>query len=262
MTTSWTNPRRLLLNADVGEVAARVLGGDEALLFPWLDVANIACGGHAGDDDTMLLTLKRCRDAGVVVVAHPGYPDRDGFGRRRLALAPDDLLDSLRTQVEALVAHAAAVGASVTAIKPLGALYHAVDDDAVVAAVFADLVDALAHAGAGRLPLVLSAAHRSTTSSRRVLSARGVDVVGEVFVDRGVDAAGHLLPRGTPGALLTVAEAQMTTRVLAARFRARQHLTADDEHRFATACVHGDGPQALAIAVAARAVLDEVCGPR
>jgi len=258
MTTSWSSPARLLLNADVGEIEALVHGDGEARLIALLDVANVACGGHAGDDRTMRATLARCRDEGVLVVAHPGYPDREGFGRRRLALPPDALFRSLLAQVTTLLAHAADVGVAVVALKPHGALYHAVDDDPATAAVLADVVDALAAVGHPRLPLVLSAAHPATSPCRRRLSARGVAVTGEVFVDRGVDDAGHLLPRGTPGALLSVTEATTTTTAFAARFVAH----AGGERRFTTACVHGDGHEARAIATAARAVLDGVFGPR
>jgi UPF0271 protein len=257
-STSLARPARLLLNADVGEVDALVHGDDEPRLIALLDVANVACGGHAGDDRTMRVTLARCRDEGVLVVAHPGYPDREGFGRRRLALSPDELLRSLLAQVTTLIAHAAEVGVAVVALKPHGALYHAVDDDPATAAVLADVVDALAATGHRPLPLVLSAAYPATSPCRCLLSARGVAVTGEVFVDRGVDGAGHLLPRGTPGALLSVGEATTTTSGLVARFVAHT----GGERRFTTACVHGDGHEAVAIASSARAVLDRVFGPR
>ena len=292
MTGSWPTPSRLLLNADVGEIAARVHGDGEARLIALLDVANVACGGHAGDDDTMRLTLARCRDAGVVVVAHPGYPDREGFGRRRLSLSPDELRRSLLAQVGALAVHADDAGVDIAALKPHGALYHAVDDDDGTAAVLADVVDLLAATGRPRLPLVLAAAQRATSPSRRLLAARGVGVVGEVFVDRGVDGDGRLLPRGTPGALLSVAEATTTTRAFAALFRRQDRVDRHVERRveqdggqhggqhggqlgghrighpapgvarFATACVHGDGDEALAVAMAARVELDAVFGSR
>ena len=235
----------LRLNADVGELPARVYGDDEAALIALLDEANIACGGHAGDRETMRLTVARCIAHDVAIGAHPSYPDREGFGRRRLELNDDALRHTLLDQVHALIDVVSAAGARVTFLKPHGALYHAVDDDPAVAAVVADVVDALTPVVGMRLPVVLLHARGDDTPSRRLLHDRGVIVRGEVFGDRGVDTHGLLLPRGVPGAELDEAGAVATvTRLL------------DDGTDAATLCLHGDGPHALVIARAVRAQLD------
>lgn len=239
----------LRLNADVGEVPARVYGDDEAALIPLLDEANIACGGHAGDRETMRLTVARCIAGHVAIGAHPSYPDREGFGRRRMV--PDDgtLHQSLVDQVLTLARIAADLGARLCHLKPHGALYHAVDDDPAVAAVLADVVDAVAPVVGARLPVVLLHARDDDTPNRRLLRARGVTVRGEVFADRGTDAAGLLLPRGVPGAELDEGGAVATV--------ARLLRDGSDA---ATLCLHGDGPHALGIARAVRALLERGAG--
>jgi 5-oxoprolinase (ATP-hydrolysing) subunit A len=239
----------LRLNADVGELPARVHGDDEAAVIALLDEANIACGGHAGDDDTMRITVARCLAHGVTIGAHPSYPDREHFGRRRLALDDDTLRRALLLQVQTLVSIAAAAGGRVAFLKPHGALYHAVDDDPAVAAVLADVVDVLEPVIGVRLPVVLLHARGDDTPSRRLLRARGVTVRGEVFADRGTDAAGLLLPRGVPGAELDEGGAVATVARLL-----------HDGSDAATLCLHGDGPHALTIARAVRALLERGAG--
>ena len=227
------------LNADVGELRERVLRGDEDALIALLDDANIACGGHAGDDDTMVLTLQGCRRYGVRVGAHPSYPDVDGFGRTRLRIDAPTLRASLTGQILRLCRHADDVGVPVAFIKPHGALYHAVDDDDASADVMADVVDDVASVIGRRRPLVLFWQARS----RARLQARGLSVIREAFGDRGTDDGGWLLPRGLPGAVLGVDDATAVATGLAAR-------TDID-----TVCVHGDGPDATAVARAVRGAL-------
>lgn len=241
----------LSMNADVGELPERIRGDDEAALIARLDEANVACGGHAGDADTMRITVARCLAHGVAIGAHPSYPDRVTFGRSRLDIDDDTLRRSLILQVRALADIAAAAGAGVAFIKPHGALYHAIDDDPAVAAVVADVIDALTPIVGERLSLVLLHARGDDTLSRRLLRSRGISVRGEVFADRGTDAHGLLLPRGVPGAELEVDDAVATV----------QRLIADG-CTATTLCLHGDGPHALAIASAVRALLDaRVRGP-
>ncbi len=232
----------MTLNADVGELRERVLSGDEDALIALLDDANVACGGHAGDDDTMVVTLQRCRRHGVRVGAHPSYPDVAGFGRSRLVMEPAALRASLSEQVLGLCRHAANVDVPVAFIKPHGALYHAIGDDDACADVMADVIDDVAGVIGRRLPLVLFWQARN----RARLQARGLVVMREAFADRGTDDGGWLLPRGQPGAVLGVDAAAAVARTLAGR--------SDID----TVCIHGDGDDATAIA---RAVRDAL-GPR
>ncbi len=182
-----------LLGLDLGEHP-----DEPAALWDWIDVAHIACGGHAGDDASMRAAAGAAAARGLHLFAHPSYPDRAGFGRRTLALPAAALRDSLGSQLAALAA--AAAPAVVSGVKPHGALYHDADADETLALL---LVDAATDAGLDPGVLVGPAVPASGGGAlARVAAARGWVHWAEAFADRGVDAAGALLPRGTPGALL------------------------------------------------------------
>ena len=222
------------LNADVGEDPRAVVDGTQEALLALVQMANVACGGHAGDVDTMRATVEQCLRHRVQIGAHPSYPDRAGFGRRTLSMEPAALASSVREQVRALVDIAAACGARVLHVKPHGALYHdAARDPAVADALIAALADEDVH-------VVLIAG--APMSARFV--AAGFAVVDEAFADRAYRTDGSLVPRTEPGALVTdpAAAASQAKRLV-------------DEGRAGTLCVHGDTPGALAIARAVAAVV-------
>ena len=228
---------RPTLNADVGELPERAASGDEDALIALLDEANIACGGHAGDDDSMQACVRSCLAHGVSVGAHPSYPDRANFGRTSVSMTSSSLGDSVRAQLQALQRIAVGAGARVAFVKPHGALYHDVGRDPGLASVFrAAVADVLGD----DVPLVLF--WRATTTTALVRG--GASIRREGFADRGTDVDGDLLPRGRPGAVLSPDEAvAQLPRVLAM-------AGAVD-----TICVHGDGPEALAVARAVSAAL-------
>src|SRR5687768_14731248 len=115
------------LNIDLAEHP-----GEPPELYALAQIASLACGGHAGDAITLARALERCRAHGVTVAAHPSYPDRAGFGRRRLEMPAAELATHVAAQCRTLVD----AGAAVLGLKPHGALYHAADaDDALAAAV-------------------------------------------------------------------------------------------------------------------------------
>jgi UPF0271 protein len=233
----------MMLNADVGELADRVTRGDEDALISLLDEANIACGGHAGGDDTMAISVASCRRHGVRINAHPSYPDREGFGRRRVPMPSSALTTALRDQMLRLFMFCQQAGVPLDGIKPHGALYHDVSGDDDVAVAFADAAAAVVAVVGKPLPILLL--HGVPVPACFV--ERGLMVRGEVFADRGVDDDGRLLPRGLPGAVL-VGDAA------AARMRALLQTANGAD----SVCVHGDGDAAIATAAAVRAVL----GPR
>src|SRR6516162_10044661 len=109
---------RIDLNADVGE------GYDDRALLPFLTSVNIACGGHAGDELTMIDVLRAAAALGLALGAHPSYPDREHFGRREMAMEPAALGGAVRAQVTALAEVAAAAGLRLAHVKPHGALYN------------------------------------------------------------------------------------------------------------------------------------------
>ncbi len=219
---------RVTLNVDLGE-----LEGEPEELYALADVANVACGGHAGDAASMRRACRLARAHGTRVFAHPSYPDREGFGRRALAIEPDALRSSLQAQCAALLEAAAAEGVAVEGVKPHGALYHAVATDLAVARVAVEGCAAIAG------PWVVAPGAR--------LAELVPTSLVEGFADRGYAADGTLIPRGAEGALLDDAAT--------AAAQARLLLRMD---RFQTLCVHGDRLAAVAIARAVRGVLGDI----
>jgi UPF0271 protein len=235
---------RIDLNADVGE------GNDELPIFPHVTSVSIACGAHAGDEQTMDRCVAEAQRLGVSIGAHPGYPDRDGFGRVAMTMTSDGLIGSIVDQVRALAAVCARRGASLSHVKPHGALSNlAATDDALAATV----VEAVKSAGEG-LALVALAGSAMIEIAR----AGGVRVAAEAFADRAYTAAGTLAQRGTPGAL--VEDPEVVARRALAIARGEGIVSADGTHlRLGadTICLHSDTPGALEIARTVRKTLEE-----
>ncbi|MBI2390051.1 MAG: LamB/YcsF family protein [Deltaproteobacteria bacterium] len=226
----------MTLNVDLGE-----LPGEPEELYRLATQVNVACGGHAGDVASMDRAVALAVAAGTAIAAHPSYPDREGFGRRSVDRAPSEVARSVAEQCSALRSIAAMRGAVVRAVKPHGALYHDLSRrpelvepllDAVVTTLGADA----AIVGPPGSPMAARAA------------TRGLRWIAEGFADRGYAPDGSLLPRGTPGALI---EDPST----AARQAVSLALAGKSGRRIDTLCVHGDTPNAVAIARAVREAL-------
>jgi UPF0271 protein len=221
------------LNVDLGE-----LPGEPGELYALAHVANIACGGHAGDAKTLREALGLCHLYGARPGAHPSYPDRAGFGRTRMVLSTEALRATVREQCSLLAAEAVALGLRVASVKAHGALYHdATDDRAIADALILGATDAL-----GTRFTLIGPARGSLPAAAR---DAGLIYAREGFADRAVLPDGTLVPRGQPGALIVDPSAAAT--------RARELLAASG---IETICVHGDTQGAVAIARAVRAVLD------
>ncbi|MFQ3665146.1 MAG: 5-oxoprolinase subunit PxpA [Sphingomonadaceae bacterium] len=244
-----TSPRAIDLNADLGEGYGPWRMGDDAAMLAIVSSASIACGGHAGDPETMFETLRLARAKGVVAGAHPGYPDREGFGRRRLPHAPAEITRFLVAQVGALMGSAALAGTSVRFVKPHGALGNIAAAEREVA----DAVVAAVRALGGGLSILAIAA---SVLARRAEEA-GVTVFHEVFADRGYTRDGQLVPRALPGALLHD-PAAVSARMLA--FLETGRMPTADGSTIAlpahSVCLHGDTPGAVALARRLRADLE------
>ena len=230
------------LNADVGEIP----GDGDAALMPWLTSANIACGLHAGDPVGMQRTVALAIAHGVAIGAHPGWQDREGFGRRPMPEAlPADIEALVLYQLGALAAITQAAGQRVRHVTVHGAL-------ATQAARDPQLALAVARAIAlfdKRLRWLVMPG----TELERAGQALGLPLVREAYVDRGYGADGHLLARGQPGALLEDPETAADRALAMLR---GQYLVTPDGARLPaiieSLCVHGDGPHAVAMARAVR----------
>lgn len=233
------------LNADLGEGFGIYRLPQERDLLSLVSSANIACGAHAGDPMVMRETVALAMAAGVTLGAHPGYPDREGFGRRELGATPDEISAMILAQVGALAAICTAAGGRLRYVKPHGALYQRAARDAATARAIAG---AMRDLDPGLVLLGLDG-----SIMLREAEELGLAVAREAFVDRAYRADGSLLPRGEPGALLEHPE-RVAERAL--RMVQEHHVVAVDGTRHLlrpdSLCTHGDGPNAQALVLAVR----------
>lgn len=182
------------LNADLGEGFGQWSMGDDAAMLSLVTSANIACGGHASDPETMYQTLLLARENGVNVGAHTAFNDREGFGRRVIPMSPVEIGRMCAAQIGALIGIAAQVGVPVTYVKPHGALGNLAARDREVA-------DAII-AAVQKIDNTLAILAISCTQSEQAARAAGVQVYAEIFADRGYLSNGQLVPRGQDGAMI------------------------------------------------------------
>jgi UPF0271 protein len=236
------------LNADLGETVAGVPTADDEAMFAVISSASVACGGHAGDAASLRSAVDRAARFGVALGAHPSYPDRANFGRVPLPLPPAELTAAIAGQLHAL----ADAGGDIRYVKPHGALYHSVTADAEQADAVVTAILELADRH-GRALAVLGLGGEI----ERAAGTAGLPFVREAFLDRGYRSDGSLVVRGEPGALLhdpghVAARALRLVRegVVEAVDGALVRVAA------ASLCVHGDSPDAVAMARAVRSALD------
>lgn len=236
------------LNADLGEGFGPWTIGDDAAMLGVVTSANIACGGHASDPDTMFATLRMAADRGVSIGAHPGYADRLGFGRRVIPMSPDEIARMVAAQVGALQGVAALAGARVSYVKAHGALANLAADTPAVADAIATAVRAL--------PGGLAILAISGTELERAGKAAGLPTFSEIFADRAYLPNGRLVPRSRPDAMIHGAKAA-ADRLIGFLETGLMPVVGGDPIPLAaqSICVHGDGPEAVAMAVEVRARL-------
>ena len=182
------------LNSDLGEGYGPWTKADDDGMLALVSSANVACGGHASDPETMYTTLRNAMARRVVIGAHPGYADRAGFGRRVIPMAPDEIGRMVATQIGSLQAIAALAGATVRYVKPHGALGNLAADKRDVADAIADAV--------GKLPGKLAILAISGTELELSARAKGMPVFSEIFADRNYLKTGRLVPRSHPEAMI------------------------------------------------------------
>ena len=232
------------LNADLGEG----VGDDEALLDV-VSSASIACGGHAGDETSMRAALRAAKARGVVVGAHPGFPDRANFGRSRMILPPEELDAAIREQVRTLVELGEEEGWPVRYVKLHGALANMAAEEPAIAALCFAACEGLVKGGIAVLAI-------DNSAQAEMAEGLGFRTIREAYADRAYQPDGLLVPRALPGSVLH------DPRVIAERaVRLAQHgeIVAVDGGSITTTarslCIHGDTPDAVAIARAVRSAL-------
>ncbi|WP_425058839.1 5-oxoprolinase subunit A [Sporomusa carbonis] len=237
------------LNCDLGEsFGAYKIGMDEEIL-QFVTSANIACGFHAGDPGVMRKTVKLALMHKVAIGAHPGLPDLAGFGRRDMAISPQEAYDLVVYQIGALAGFVKAEGGRMRHVKPHGALYN-------MAAKRKELAEAIAEAVYKVNPeLILFGL--SGSELVRAGEQIGLQTAHEVFADRTYQQDGSLTPRNRPDALITdhkQAVSQVVRMVKEGTVLSQQGT--DIAIKADTVCIHGDGSQALVFARQIREVLE------
>jgi UPF0271 protein len=233
------------LNCDMGEGC-----GNDAELMKYISSANIACGFHAGDAETMRRTVELAMDHGVAIGAHPGYRDRENFGRTAASLSRTEVLDIIREQIATLKTVCEDFGATLHHVKPHGALYNQAAKDRELAAAIAEAVH---NAGPDLILYGLSGSYLISEAD-----ARGLITASEVFADRTYQPDGTLTPRTESNALISEAEDAVAQ---ALQMIGSQTVTATTGKTFSiradTLCIHGDGEHAGAFAKQIRQAFDE-----
>lgn len=233
------------LNSDMGESFGPWRMGDDAALLDVVTSANIACGFHAGDADVMAATMRRAAENGVGIGAHPGFSDLQGFGRRRMKLSADELGNMVAYQLGAAQAMARLVGAEVRHLKLHGALSNMASEDAVMARA--------CYQAALRVDPDIILVTLAATPMEAVARDLGATYANEIFADRAYNDDATLVDRSKPGAVLH--DPAVAGKRMEAMIRAGGIITESGKIipcRIDTICVHGDNPEAVAMAGAVR----------
>ena len=227
---------RIDLNADVGESFGAYAIGHDSGLMTSITSANVAAGFHAGDPGVLRATIRKAKQHGVAVGAHPSFPDLAGFGRREMKMSPHEVEDLVLYQIAAVAGVAHVEGVSLQHVKPHGALYNMAARDSALAAAIARAVAAFSPS---LILFGLSGSELLTAGK-----AAGLRVAAEVFADRAYEPDGSLMSRKKPGAVIHDVATVVATAVKMATEGAGE-----------TICIHSDTPGADELAAQIRAAL-------
>jgi 5-oxoprolinase (ATP-hydrolysing) subunit A len=237
------------LNLDAGESVQDLDSGKEQALYQLVSSVNIACGGHAGSVETMERSVDLALKYGLAIGAHPSYPDRVGFGRKKIQIGRAELVDSIQSQMLSLSEVCRSRGTRLHHVKPHGALYNTAAVDAQTAEALIEAIVSFDHG-----LIVVGLAGSAFLEQCR---ARGLRCAAEAFVDRRYEPDGTLRARIFPDAHVAEPEAAAEQ---ALRFAKGEAVTAVDGTRLRlsvqTLCIHGDRADALLIAKAVRSFLE------
>jgi UPF0271 protein len=235
--------KQIDLNCDLGEIPASVADGTQEALMAFITSANIACGGHAGDDETMEATIRQAQRHGLAIGAHPGYADRAHFGRLELDMNAHEIVDLVYDQVVALARIASDCDARVVHVKAHGALYNQAVSDSAICRAFVEGV------AGWNIDVVLVGLAGSPML--KVFKQGGFRVAAEAFADRRYESDGSLRHRAYPNALIRDPDEAAEQAV---RIASQGTVTSVDGIDIPidaqTICIHGDMPGSTDIAAA------------
>ncbi len=238
------------LNCDMGESFGTYELGYDELAMPYVTSINVACGFHASDPDNMAKTVLLAKKHGVAVGAHPGYPDLVGFGRRSMALTPEEVKNAVIYQIGALDAFCKAAGVRLQHVKVHGALYNNAEKDLTVATAIAKAIKAV---DPSLYMLCLANSQMGVAAKQE-----GVPFVEEAFADRAYTEEGSLVSRKVEGSVIHDIN-EVVTRVV--RMVTEKTVVAITGKvipiQAQTICVHGDTPGAVDMVKAIRAALEK-----
>lgn len=229
------------LNSDLGESLGPWQMGNDPEMLKVVTSANIACGGHASDPETMFETLTLAKQNNVIVGAHPGYNDKEGFGRRVIPMQSIEIGRMVAAQIGSLVAIASLAGVNVSYVKPHGALGNLAARDKDVAAEIVKVIS--------QIDKNLSVLAISGNELEHAARDAGVPVYSEIFADRGYLSSGQLVPRGQEGAMIEDAN-EAANRLVAFMKDGLMPVIDGDPIKLSaqSICVHGDSPTAVSMA--------------
>lgn len=226
------------LNCDMGESFGIYSFGQDEELMKYITSTNIACSFHAGDPLTMRKTVKLALKYNVAIGAHPGLPDRQGFGRRKMDIPAEEVYGLVLYQMGALQAFAVAEGSRIQHVKPHGALYHMANEST-------DIAEAIAEA-AYRIDPDMFVVGQSNSKLIKAGARAGMRTLNEVFADRNYEKDGTLTPRSHEQALIVQSKFSSERMIRMVKEHKVESRTGEDiQMRADTICVHGDSPDAL-----------------
>ena len=229
------------LNCDAGEsFGSWKMGLDEAIM-PYVDMANFACGFHAGDPLIMDRSIKLALKHGVSIGAHPAYPDLMGFGRRSMVCSLDEVESMVIYQIGALQGFVTANGATLSYVKPHGGLYNDMMKDE---RIFKAVATAVARVNPKLKLMILSMV--DTSKQEAIAKELGLELIYEVFADRAYDDNGLLVPRTQKGAVLHDVQTVIERLKLLQKESVLETISGKKiALRADTLCVHGDNEEAV-----------------
>jgi UPF0271 protein len=236
------------INSDLGESQESLANGTDYELMRYITSANLACGGHAGNEQTMRETVRIAKELNVAVGAHPGYPDRDNFGRVEISMAAAEIEATVRDQIAALSEIAEALGVQLVHCKPHGALYHAANKSTEVAAAIGRAV-----LESDEQLIMVGQAGASTLT---LWESMGLTCAAEAFADRAYEPDGILRKRTLPGSLLEdPSKAAQQAEDIAVRHLVVTTNGSKLNIMAGTVCIHSDTPGSVKIARAVNEAL-------